>query len=116
MLSHACRECEEIHLGKYDHLITEDRDEFLPRILEQSAFARELAAAGNDDHAGLNLLQREARRRWNRVMTQPDASTMHWTQQQVQRIRQGMRVAASPEADDGSLRDLLLIRRTSSRW
>lgn len=43
------------------------------------------------------------------------SATSHWTQHQSQCLKQGMQVTASQEADDGSMQDLLLIRKMSSR-
>lgn len=63
------REAEEIHLGKYDHLITLHRDEFVPSILVQSGFARHLCVQGIRQ-ADKKLFEREAHKRWDRVMMQ----------------------------------------------
>lgn len=124
------REAEEIHLvsstchpcpaskrtltwsvqGRYDHLITLDRDEFLPSILAHSAFARSLV-----ESSGRDLLEREARKRWNRVLMQGPQGHPHWMQQQAQRIRSGLTVTGCHEADQGSMTDLLFVRRMPSR-
>lgn len=40
---------------------------------------------------------------------------MYWTQQQAQRIRNGLHVAGSHEADEGSTGDLLLVRKIPSK-
>lgn len=40
---------------------------------------------------------------------------MYWTQQQAQRIRDGLHVAGSHEADEGSTADLLLVRKIPSK-
>lgn len=108
------REAEEIHLGRYDGLITLDRDEFLPSILAQSAFARSLV----EEERGCGcrgLLEREARKRWNRVLMQGPPGNIHWMQQQVQRIQSGLLVTGCHEADQGSMADLTFVRRTPSR-
>jgi hypothetical protein len=101
------RECEEIHTGAYDKLVALDRDEFFPKIVETSEFARSLHSSD------ASIARKEAERRWKRVMHE-GGTALHWTETQVERLRRGMSVASCYDAEKASKKDLQMLRKVPS--
>jgi hypothetical protein len=90
------KELEEIHLGAYDDCITWRKEDFFAAICSRSSFARNLSLQTDK-----LLLKAQAERRWSRVMLQ-GGTNVGWAEEQMDRIRQGKVVFATPEADEAS--------------
>jgi hypothetical protein len=103
------KELEDIHLGAYDDcIIRGDKEDFFERICSRSQFVCKLTSEGDK-----LLLKSEAEKRWNRVMLQ-GGTNLDWKERQMDALRQGKPVSATPEADAASINvDLVLIHRIS---
>lgn len=92
------KELEDIHLGAYDEFISTKKEDFFEQgIMQKSKFAAKLTA-----EADRKLLKSEAEKRWTRVMMQGGTDVVDWAGQQLDRVRQGKVVFATPEADAAS--------------